>query len=65
MTKEKTNLESAVERINRCKTIEETIKLERSFQRVWDSGCLTLNEFKRIDWAMVKHQIKLTERETA
>ena len=58
----KTNYQSAIERINRCETIEQTINLERSFKRVWDAGCLTIEEFKRIDWAMVKHQIKLTER---
>jgi len=46
---EKTNWESSLDRIRRCKTIEEVDKLEKSFQRIYENGVYTIAEFRKLD----------------
>jgi len=55
----KTNYTSAIERINRCNTIEDCDKMEKSLQRIWDNGLFTVSEFSRLDGALMKRKIEI------
>ena len=54
-----TNYQSAIDRVNRCKSIHEVFKLEKSLERLWEAGMFTDSEFQRIDAKLMNKEIEL------
>lgn len=47
------NYESFVKRINDANTLEDLKKLEKSLDRVYNTGVISVSEFKRLDSKML------------
>jgi hypothetical protein len=59
----KTNYQSAIERVNKCQTLQDCDKLDKSLVTLWIAGIFTESEFSRIDSALVDRMIEIENKD--
>jgi len=59
----KTNYKSAIERVNKCQTLQDCDKLDKSLVTLWIAGIFTESEFSRIDSALVDRMIEIENKD--
>ena len=59
----KSNFASAIERVNKCQTLQDCDNLETSLNRIWNNGIFTALEFARIDSALVTRKIEIEDQD--
>jgi hypothetical protein len=55
----KTTYQSALERINKANDEESLLQLEESFERLWNAGVFTVNEFSKLDDKLLSKLISI------
>tara|TARA_S200002703_G_scaffold69544_1_gene60331 strand:+ start:1868 stop:2086 length:219 start_codon:yes stop_codon:yes gene_type:complete len=50
---------TALQRLKKANTIEELSRLDRSFERVYKAGFLTVNEYSRLVTKLADKEVKL------
>ena len=55
---------SALQRLNKANTIQELARLERSLERIYNAGFLTVSEYGRLDLKLIHKQFDI-EAQTA
>ena len=55
----KTNYQSALERINKANDEESLLQLEESLERLWNVGVFTANEFSKLDDKLLSKLISI------
>ena len=55
---------SALQRLNKANTSEELARLERSLERIYNAGFLTVSEYGRLDLKLIHKQFDI-EGQTA
>jgi len=55
----KTNYQSALERINKANDEESLLQLEESLERLWNAGVFTANEFSKLDDKLLSKLISI------
>ena len=55
----KTNYQSALERINKTNDKESLLQLEESLERLWNAGVFTANEFSKLDDKLLSKLISI------
>jgi len=55
----KTNYQSALERINKANDKESLLHLEKSLERLWNNGIFTANEFSKLDEKLLSKLISI------
>ena len=54
---------SALQRLNKANTIEELERLERSLERIYNAGFLTVSEYGRLDLKLIHKQFDIQAKE--
>ena len=57
-----TNYQSAIKRIKQADTIEKLKRLEKSFDRIYSAGFLTVSELTRLDWKLCDKKDRINAR---
>ena len=55
----KSNYQSALERINKANDEESLSQLEESLERLWNAGVFTANEFSKLDDKLLSKLISI------
>jgi len=55
----KSNYQSALERINKANDEESLLQLEESLERLWNAGFFTANEFSKLDDKLLSKLISI------
>ena len=50
---------TALQRLKKANTIEGLSRLDRSFERVYNAGCFTVNEYSRLVTKLTDKEVKL------
>jgi hypothetical protein len=53
---------SALQRLNKADTIQELARLERSLERIYNAGFLTVSEYGRLDLKLIHKQFDIHAR---
>jgi hypothetical protein len=54
---------SALQRLNKANTIQELERLERSLERIYNAGFLTVSEYGRLDLKLIHKQFDIEATE--